>query len=185
MSICTKTGDQGTTALMYNRRVSKTHARIEACGTIDELNAALGVARAGAEEGFVRQELLPIQQTLITVMGELATLHEDLERYVKDGFQTVTPATRVRLEELIKEIEAQKVSFKGWATPGGTFKAAQLDMARTICRRAERRVQELLERDELKNPDILIYLNRLSDVLWLLARWVETRNMPGSDSKTS
>jgi cob(I)alamin adenosyltransferase len=185
MSICTKTGDQGTTALMYNRRVSKTHPRIEACGAIDELNAALVVARAGAEEESVRRELLPIQQTLITVMGELATLHEDLERYVKDGFQTVIPATRVRLEEVIKEIEAQKVSFKGWATPGGTINAAQLDMARTICRRAERRVQELLERHDIKNGNILIYLNRLSDVLWLMARWVETRNMPGAASKRS
>jgi cob(I)alamin adenosyltransferase len=183
MSICTKTGDSGTTGLMYNRRVSKTHPRIEACGAIDEVNAAIGLARATAEEDFIRANLLPIQQTLITVMGEIATLKEDLDRYAKDGFQLVTAETRVPLERLIGEIESQKVSFKGWATPGATVNAGHLDFARAVCRRAERRVQELLEVQEISNGDILIYLNRLSDLLWLMARWVENSSESRNDKR--
>ena len=78
------------------------------------------------------------------------------------------------------EIEAQNISFKGWATPGATNHSAALDLARTICRRAERRVCAIQESGELKNPEIIIYLNRLSDLLWLFARWVETKSgMPG------
>jgi cob(I)alamin adenosyltransferase len=175
MSIATKTGDAGTTALMYNRRVPKNHPRIEACGTIDELNAAIGVARASATDDYVRQQLLPIQTDLIALMGELATLHEDLPRYAKDGFVRATPELVVKLDEAVKFVESQNVSFKGWATPGATAGAAALDMARSICRRAERRVYELQEQRHVDNPSILIYLNRLSDVLWLLARWTETR----------
>src|SRR3989440_10058660 len=91
MSIATKTGDGGTTALMYNRRVPKNHPRIEACGTIDELNAAVGFARASATDEFIRSHLLPVHTDLITIMGELAILPEDLPRYVKDGFSRVTP----------------------------------------------------------------------------------------------
>ena len=80
-----------------------------------------------------------------------------------------------KLDALVKEIEAQNVSFKGWATPGATKNSAALDLARTVCRRAERRVCALQEAGELKNAEIIIYLNRLSDLLWLFARWVETK----------
>ena len=176
MSIATKTGDSGTTGLMYNRRVPKTHARVEAYGTVDELNAALGMARASATEDFVRDNLFWIQQGLVDLMGELSVTLEDLPRYAKDGYSLVTPAMTAKLDVLVKEIEAQKVSFKGWATPGASGSSAALDVARTICRRAERRVCAMLEAGELKNAEIIIYLNRLSDLLWLFARWVETKD---------
>ena len=180
MSIVTKTGDDGTTGLMYGRRVPKGHPRVEACGTIDELNAALGLARATATETFVAENILWIQKCLVDVMGEVGVLTEDLPRYAKDGFKFVTPELTTRLEALVKEIEAQNVSFKGWATPGETVPAAALDVARTVCRRAERRVQDLRALGELNNPEILIFLNRLSDLLWLFARWTETRSGPGA-----
>jgi cob(I)alamin adenosyltransferase len=160
---------------MYNRRVSKTHPRVEACGAVDELNAALGVARAAATTAFVSDKLLHVQKDLIDLMGELATTREDLDRYIKDQFRALTARDYEPLECWIKEIEAQKVSFKGWATPGATPEAASLDMARTVARRAERRVVELLERGETENQQLQIYLNRASDLLWLLARWVETQ----------
>jgi cob(I)alamin adenosyltransferase len=174
MSIATKTGDGGKTGLMYNRRVSKTHARVEAYGTVDELNAALGLARATATESFVRDNLFLIQKSLVGLMGELSVVPEDLPRYAKDGHLLVTPAMTARLDALVKEIEAQKISFNGWATPGATQNSAALDLARTVCRRAERRVCALQEAGELKDAEIIIYLNRLSDLLWLFARWVET-----------
>jgi cob(I)alamin adenosyltransferase len=176
MSIVTKTGDSGTTALMYGRRVPKNHPRVEAYGTVDELNAALGMARALATDNFVTENLLAIQKELIVLMGELCVQPEDLKRYFDDGYPPVTAEMTAKLEKLVKEIESQNVSFKGWATPGATKNSAALDMARTICRRAERRVCDLKETGELKNVEILIYLNRLSDLLWLFARWVESQS---------
>ena len=176
MSIVTKTGDAGTTGLMYGRRVSKNHPRIEAVGAIDELNAALGLARATATENFVRENIFWIQKTLVDLMGETGVWPEDLPRYAKDGFTLITPELTARLEKLVKEIESQNISFKGWATPGATQHSAALDVARTTCRRAERRVFDLQEAGELKNAEILIFLNRLSDLLWLLARWTETNS---------
>lgn len=175
MSIATRTGDDGTTALMYQRRVPKTHPRVEACGAIDELNAALGVARASASDKWIETELLAVQQQLIIVMGELATTTQDLERYIRDGFSLVTSVMTEKLDVLVKQIESQNISFKGWATPGATPAAAALDVARTACRRAERRVCALRESGENVNSEIVVYLNRLSDVLWLMARQVETR----------
>ena len=175
MSIATKTGDNGTTALMYGRRVAKNHARVEAYGTVDELNAALGLARATAVQDFVSGNLLAIQKELVILMGELAVANDDLARYVKGGFSLVTPAMTAKLDALVQAIEAQDVSFKGWATPGATQNSAALDMARTVCRRAERRVCDLQTVGELKNEEIIIFLNRLSDLLWLFARGVETQ----------
>src|SRR2546425_10061759 len=89
VSIVTRTGDDGTTGLMYNRRVSKCHPRVEAYGAVDELNAALGLARATAEDDFVSENLLMIQKDLVLLMGELATMPADLQRYVKEGFRVV------------------------------------------------------------------------------------------------
>ena len=175
MSIVTKTGDQGATTLMYKRRVSKCHPRVEAYGTVDELNAALGLARATAEHDFVRGNLLLIQQDLVILMGELATAVEDLPRYVKDGHLPVTSGMTAQARQARARDRGDKISFKGWATPGTSVHTAALDLARTVCRRAERRVCALQEAGQLHNAEIVIYLNRLADLLWLFARWVETR----------
>jgi cob(I)alamin adenosyltransferase len=173
MSIVTKTGDLGETSLMYNRRVSKCHPRVEAYGDVDELNAAIGLARANAIDAFTGDHLLLIQKDLVHLMGELATAIEDLQRYVKDGFSRVTPELTARLETVVVSLEAQKISFRGWATPGANRAAASLDVARTVCRRAERRVCALQQAGQLDNSEIIVYLNRLSDLLWLLARKAE------------
>jgi cob(I)alamin adenosyltransferase len=179
MSIATKTGDDGTTALMYGRRVPKTHPRIEACGAVDELNAALGLASASAKHDFVRDNLLAIQKDLVVLMGEIGVATEDLPRYIKDGHAVVTPEMTAKLDALVREIEAQKINSKGWATPGKTMNAAMLDAARTVCRRAERRVCALKESGELRNAKIVVYLNRLGDLLWLFARWAEAQSGSG------
>ena len=173
MSIVTKTGDAGTTGLMYNRRVSKCHPRVVASGDIDELNAGLGSVRATSSDERLRSQIFAIQQELISLMGEIATLPEDSARYVKDGFPQVTAAMTARLEKEAREIETQVVLGKGWATPGANPTSAALDLARTVCRRAERSVCALKEANEPLNPEIIIYLNRLSDLLWLWARKVE------------
>jgi cob(I)alamin adenosyltransferase len=177
MSIITKTGDDGTTGLMYNRRVSKCDPRVEAYGAVDELNAALGMARAATDEDFIASNLLGIQKNLVVLMGELATAREDLGRYAADGFQIVTKKLTARVEEVAKEIEAQNITYRGWATPGSNAASAALDLARTICRRAERRVCELVEPGHISNSEISVYLNRLSDLLWLMARWNETKRI--------
>jgi cob(I)alamin adenosyltransferase len=88
----------------------------------------------------------------------------------------VTPELTVRLDTLVKEIETQKITFAGWATPGATPHSAALDLARTVCRRAERRVYDVQAAGELPNGEILVFLNRLSDLLWLFARWVESHS---------
>ena len=175
MSIVTKRGDRGTTALMYNRQVSKCNPRVEAYGAVDELNAAIGLARAAAEHDRLRQNLTTTQKNLVLLMGELATAADDLPRYTKDGHSLVTPAMTATLEAWIAELEAANVSATGWVMPGANAGSAALDFARTVCRRAERRSCALQETDQLHNPEIVIYLNRLSDLLWLLARWVEVK----------
>ncbi len=180
MSIATKTGDQGLTGLMYNRRVSKCHPRVEAYGTVDELNASMGLARATGKHRFLTDILLLAQKDLVILMGELATAVEDLPRYVKDGYTLVQPGMTVKLDEWIREIESQKISFKGWATPGDNIHSAALDVARTVCRRAERRVCALHDNSQLQNAEIIIYLNRLADLLWLMARWCESQQENGS-----
>jgi cob(I)alamin adenosyltransferase len=178
MSIVTRTGDDGSTALMYGRRVPKHHPRIAACGSVDELNSALGVARASARHAFVCESLLPVQQDLVALMGELATLPEDMPRYQNDGFALLTANKTQRLDLLASAIEEQKVYGKGWTMPGDNVSSAALDYARTVCRRCERDISRLAESGDLANREILVFLNRLSDVLWLMARWVEAQRDP-------
>ena len=175
IKIYTKTGDLGSTSLIGGTKVPKSHIRIESYGTVDELNTTLGLARATAEHDFIRTNLLAVQKDLIVLMGELCVQPEDLNRYVADGYFLVTAELTAKLDALVKEIEAQNISFMGWATPGNTFNSAALDMARTVCRRAERCVCELKFTGEMRNAEIILYLNRLSDLLWLFARWVETQ----------
>jgi cob(I)alamin adenosyltransferase len=170
MSIATKTGDRGTTGLMYNRRVAKHDPRVEAYGCVDELNSALGMARAAAGGSPLAPRLLEIQHDLITVMGELATAVEDLPRYTADGFALVSDALTARLDECVAALESSLHIPRGWAMPGDTPLAAALDMARVVCRRAERRVCALHAQDGLRNDEIIVFLNRLADVLWLMAR---------------
>ena len=175
MSIATKTGDDGTTAIMYGRRVPKTDARIAANGAVDELNAALGVARAALADASVTGKILAIQKELVVLMGELAVAPEDRERYTAGGFQFADAGMVDRLTAHIDELEKHhRISYDGWATPGATPASAALDLARTICRRAEREVVGLSETAAV-NPEIVRYLNRLSDLCWLWARWVETQ----------
>jgi cob(I)alamin adenosyltransferase len=174
MSIATKTGDEGETSLMYGRRVPKTDARVDAYGSVDELNSALGLARASANNPFLAEQILAVQKELVVVMGELATAGEDLNRYVKDGFQLTKAAMTDRLTAVVDDLEENKLGkFKHWSVPGKTMNSAALDLARTICRRAERRVAALMEADANFNREILRYLNRLSDLCWLLARYAE------------
>jgi cob(I)alamin adenosyltransferase len=174
MSIATKTGDSGETALMYGRRVSKSNPRVDAYGCVDELNAALGLARVVASDNFIAEQIYDIQKELIIVMGELATAPEDLERYLKDGYQLTTAEMVDRLTSTIDDLEKDKLlHFKDWAIPGSTLVSAALDLARTTCRRAERRVTSLGEVTKNINGDILRYLNRLSDLCWLLGRYAE------------
>lgn len=174
MSIATKTGDTGTTALMYGRRVSKTDPRVEAYGTVDELNAAIGVARSTCRDKWIAKRLIEIQKELVILMGELAVADEDRERYKKQGYKFVTAGMVDRIGELVTEVEKQQPKFDGWATPGATPTAAALDLARTVCRRAERRVAALGEERQKRNPEVVKYLNRLADVLWLTARKAES-----------
>jgi cob(I)alamin adenosyltransferase len=170
MSIVTKTGDQGETALMYGHRVPKNHPRVEACGAIDELTAALGLARAASDDGFICEQILAAQKDLINVMGELSTLPEDRQRYAKDGFQIVETKMVDRVGSIIIDLEKDESLYpKDWVIPGANLVSAGLDLGRTTCRRAERRVAALGD----PNPEILRYLNRLSDLCWILARFCE------------
>ena len=170
MSIVTRTGDQGETSLMYGRRVPKDDPRVDAYGSVDELTAALGLARAICDDKFVAEQIFAVQKDLINVMGELSTLPEDRERYVKDCFQ-VTDAKMVdRVTAVIVDLEKDKSLYpKDWVIPGANTVSAALDFARTTCRRAERHVATLKD----LNPEILRYLNRLSDLCWILARFCE------------
>lgn len=174
MSIATRTGDMGKTSLMYGRRVEKFDLRVETYGTVDELNSAMGMARAQAQLPLVQRELLLIQKQLVALMGELAVAPQDAERYAKDKYPKLTPEMLTHLDELVAHIEKEKITFEGWATPGASVASAALDMSRTICRRAERLVAKLAASNEI---DFLVirYLNRLSDLLWLMARYTETK----------
>jgi len=174
MSIVTRTGDKGETSLMYGHRVSKGDARVDAYGCIDELTAALGLARSIGTDKFVSDEILAAQKDLIVVMGELATAPSDQERYAKDGFHATTPAMVDRITAVITDLEKDESLYpKDWVIPGGTCVSAALDFARATCRRAERHITALSTSDVKFNIEILRYLNRLSDLCWVLARYVE------------
>lgn len=167
MSIVTKTGDSGTTGLYGGSRVSKDDARICAYGDVDELNAAIGVVLAsdGLSEN-VRHELTELQHLLFRVGGDLATPLSQKEKE-----QRVSSEHVEKLEEWIARIEGELAPQRAFILPGGTLAAAHLHLARTICRRAERSVITLQKKESV-NIDIPVFLNRLSDYLFILARKV-------------
>jgi cob(I)alamin adenosyltransferase len=174
-SISTRTGDDGSTSLLYGQRVPKTHPQIEAVGAFDELNAALGVAKSTAGLPPARHASLErIQRELIALMGELACAEADAARYLDSKFSKLDAAAVARLDAEVVTLEAAGLNFGGWATPGGTPAAATLDVARTIARRAERRLHALADRGRQVRPLVAAYVNRAADLLWLFAREAET-----------
>ena len=172
-SIATRTGDDGTTSLLYGQRVPKDHPQIEAVGAFDELNAALGAAKAATGDPARTHELELIQQNLVTIMGELACAEADAARYAESKFGKLTDAELARLDAAVAALEAQGLKFDGWATPGANPHAAALDVARTAARRAERRLVALPAQGRSVRPLLLHFTNRLADLLWLLAREAE------------
>jgi cob(I)alamin adenosyltransferase len=172
MSIITKRGDEGETDLMFGKRIAKTSPRIAALGAIDELNAALGLARAADAEGRCTETLDCVQNLLFGLMGELACLSEDVGKYWEKGYAALTEANLAWITETALEVEEKGVRFTHWAVPGaeGSMARAHLDHARTVSRRAERLVL-LLHEDGGEVPEtVRLFLNRLSDLLWILAR---------------
>lgn len=160
---------------MYGRRLPKNDQRVEAYGTVDELNAALGLVRATAKTELIQRTVLAVQKELVVLMGELAVADADRERYQHDGYELVTGVMVDRLTAIVDDLEQNHhLSFKHWATPGNTLDAAGLDLARTVCRRAERRLVSVAQSLKYVNSESIRYLNRLSDVLWLLARYAES-----------
>jgi len=160
-------GDKGETSLFGGIRVAKDIARIEACGTIDELNCALGLARAEGLPGLIDNVLERLQHELFSVGAELATL-DPLAR----GTRWIGQQHVSQLETDIQRCQAELPVLEQFVLPGGTRGAAALHLARAICRRAERRLVSLARHgNEQISPALLAYLNRLSDLLFVLARF--------------
>ena len=172
-SISTRTGDDGTTGLLYGQRVPKDHPQIEAVGSLDEFNAALGWAKATGSNPGGKSELEQIQRDLVALMGEIVCAESDTPRFEASKFAKVGPAELARVNAAVAAIEARQVKFDGWATPGATPHAAAVDLARTAGRRAERRLVALPHHGKTVRPLLLQYLNRVSDLLWLMAREAE------------
>jgi len=170
MKIYTKTGDDGETGLYGGGRVRKDHARIEAYGTVDELNAALGVVRAESLDLDLETLLRRIQNALFDVGSELATPQPAVLT------SRVGPGDVAALEAAIDLYDSQLPPLKTFILPAGTRPAGLLHVARTVCRRGERwvvRLQDITEQPI--SPVIVVYLNRLSDLLFVLARLVNQR----------
>lgn len=169
MKIYTKQGDDGTTGLLYGTRVSKADLATEAYGTVDEAVAALGVARALLGGDELGAEVLRIQQELFVVGADLATNPDERGKLVA-GVSLVTDEMTARLEERIDALVEANPLPQEFIVPGANPASAALDVARTIVRRAERRSVALAEADRAVNPEVVRYLNRLADLLFVLAR---------------
>ena len=172
-SIATRTGDDGTTSLLYGQRVPKDHPQIEAVGAFDELNVALGAARLLVDEPALLALLRAVQQNLVALMGELACAEEDAGRYLDSKLAKIIPADVQRLDEAVAGLESRGLKFDGWATPGANPRAIALDQARVTARRAERWLASLSAHGRNVRPEVRQFVNRLSDLLWLLARAAE------------
>lgn len=175
MKIYTKTGDKGDTGLFGGGRVAKDHPRVEAYGDVDELNAALGLARSIELMPRIDEVLAPIQRDLFAIGALLAT--PDREKMRQHLEKARIDESRIsELEQAIDDAERELEPLKAFIMPGGTPKAAALHVARTVCRRAERRVVHLQHSDLHSLPELtVIYLNRLSDLLFTLSRLANKR----------
>jgi cob(I)alamin adenosyltransferase len=170
MKIYTRTGDDGTTGLLGRDRVPKHDLRVEAYGSVDELNSVLGVVHAG-DTGHLLGELIPsLQASLFEVGAELATVDDAMLQKLA----RITDAEVVQLERHIDRLEAELPPLTRFVLPGGTPLAAALHHARTVCRRAERRVTALSDREPVSGA-IVRWLNRLADLLFVMARWANAR----------
>jgi len=169
MSITTKFGDKGKTALFSGEVVDKDSPRTDAYGDVDELVSVLGVARAHADDAEVSENLLWIQSELFVVAAELATD----KKKIKTLSDRIDEERVRQLDEKRDELESKIKMPDGFIIPGGTKVAAFIDHARTISRRCERKAVGLDRYGLIDNPHLLIWLNRLSDYLWILARYVE------------
>lgn len=174
--IYTRTGDKGMTGLVGGGRIKKNAARIETYGTLDELSSAIGVARAALRPYLAEQPratalddwLAWTQDKLFDLGGELATLPKDR----RDGAPAVRAGDAQALERAMDAAQAELPALSNFIHPGGSMPGAQLHLARTICRRAERLLVGLIDQEEASLGDGLIYLNRLSDALFVWARWI-------------
>ncbi|HEY5062560.1 MAG TPA: cob(I)yrinic acid a,c-diamide adenosyltransferase [Gemmatimonadaceae bacterium] len=182
MKIYTKTGDRGDTGLFGGGRVPKSHPRVEAYGDVDELNAVLGATRAVEQMPRIDDILIAVQRDLFAIGALLATPDRDKMRQHLDKARI--DETRVaELERAIDDGDNELEPLRAFIVPGGTPKAAALHVARTVCRRAERRVVELTEDAGTGIPPVVvIYLNRLSDLLFTLARVANRRADAGEVS---
>src|SRR6478672_5430970 len=173
MKIYTKTGDAGDTGLFGGGRVPKSHPRVEAYGDVDELNAVLGVVRAAEQMPRIDEVLVPIQRDLFAIGALLATPDRDkMQQHLTKA--RISDDRIAELERAIDDCDRELEPLKAFILPGGAPKAAALHVARTVCRRAERRVIHLQR--EVEIPQIVvIYLNRLSDLLFTLARLANAR----------
>jgi len=174
-SIATRTGDDGTTSLLYGQRVPKNHPQIEAVGALDELNVAIGHAKATRPAGADAGEIERIQKDLVSLMGEICCAESDVARYASSPFAKVSEIELSRIDAAVEAVEARQPKLDGWATPGANLHAAALDLARTAARRAERQMVGLGSHGRHLRPVLLQYVNRVSDLLWLMAREAEGR----------
>jgi cob(I)alamin adenosyltransferase len=176
MPIYTRRGDSGETGLLLGGRVSKSDPRCEAYGATDEAVSAMGLARALSEDSRVKDVLLKVQREMFTVGAELATHREQYEQ-LEANFAVVTPEMTADLEVLIDEIDQQIDLPNNFIVPGASAASSALDMARSRLRTAERRVVVLQEMGMLVNVEVLRYVNRLADLLFMLARY-QDRALP-------
>jgi cob(I)alamin adenosyltransferase len=176
--IYTKTGDDGTTGLLYGGRVAKDDAAAEAYGTTDEAVAVLGMARASSGPGLAA-EILALQRELFVVGADLATNPAERAK-LEPGVSLVTADMTERLERRIDELVAERALPQAFIVPGANEGGAALDLARSVIRRAERNVVALEREGREVNPEVRRYLNRLSDLVFVLAR-----RQAGEDEPTS
>lgn len=168
--VTTRTGDEGYTSLLGSGRVPKYHRRPEAYGTLDEATSALGLARAHAVRTQLKDTIESLQRDLYVLMAELATPPEN---YAKVDFKIGAEAVD-RLDALGESLKSEIEISKEFVVPGATVTGAALDLARAIVRRGERQIARLYHEGDITNIQVLRYLNRLSDVIFILARHEET-----------